>query len=63
MFVCMNSKPLVPGKLEEKKGGVKSMFTGEVETMRDRLQRQQIVNDLNYGLESNVWSGTERVTV
>ena len=52
----MNSIPLVPGKLEKKKGGVKSMFTGEVETMRDRLQRQQIVNDLNYGLESNVWN-------
>lgn len=50
----MNSKPLVPSKLEKQEGALKSLFSGEVESTRDRLQRQQIVNDLNYGLESTV---------
>ena len=50
----MNSKQLIPTKLEKQEGALKSLFSGEVESTRDRLQRQQIVNDLNYGLESTV---------
>ena len=50
----MNSKQLIPNKLEKQEGALKSLFSGEVESTRERLQRQQIVNDLNYGLESTV---------
>ena len=47
-------KPFIPAKVSEKKGLLQTFFSGEEESARDRLQRQQVVNELNYEMESAV---------
>ena len=50
----LSEKPFIPAKLSEKKGLLQTFFSGEEESARDRLQRQQVVNELNYEMESTV---------
>ena len=50
----LTGKPLISTKISEKKGLLQTFFSGEEESTRDRLQRQQVVNELNYEMESAV---------
>lgn len=51
----MNSFTIKSNVPKARSAAVASLFTGETESVREKLQRQQIVNDLNYGFESAVY--------
>ena len=50
----MNSGILIQSKLQKTSESLQALFDGETETAAQRLQRQQIINDLNYGFEKDV---------
>lgn len=52
----MNSGILIQSKLQKTSESLQALFDGETETAAQRLQRQQIINDLNYGFEKDVLS-------
>ena len=59
----MNSGILIQSKLQKTAESLQALFDGETETAAQRLQRQQIINDLNYGFEKDVESIYERIHV
>ena len=51
----MNSSfSIKSNKKKVQSSSVSSLFTGETESAREKLQRQQIATDLNYGFEVSV---------